>query len=157
MDRFEVEPIGRVESERTHLADDFWGGQECRIVLSDRFDADALRGIEEFSHVEVIFLFDQVDPSEVVWGDRHPRHNRDWPAVGIFAQRAKFRPNRIGSTICRVLKSEDVRLYVSELDAVDGTPVLDIKPVLTDFLPREVVRQPPWSQEIMSKYWKPKD
>ena len=157
MGRFEGEPIGHVESERTHLADDYWGDAESCIVLSDRFEACALHGIEDFSHVEVIFLFDQLDPSDIVMGLRHPRNNRDWPAVGIFAQRAKFRPNRIGSTICRVLKTEDLRLYVSELDAVDGTPVLDIKPVLSDFLPREAVRQPQWSQEIMSRYWKRKD
>ena len=155
--KFEVEPIGHVEAERKHLADDYWGGEESCIVLSDRFETDALQGIEDFSHVEVIFLFDQLDPSDIVMGSRHPRNNRDWPAVGIFAQRAKFRPNRIGSTICRVLRTKELRLYVSELDAVDGTPVLDIKPVLSEFLPRETVRQPSWSQEIMSRYWKRKD
>ena len=152
--KIEVEPIGYVEAERVHTEDDYWGGAESCIVLSDRFLPDALEGIDQFSHVEVIFHFDQVNPSEVVWGARHPRNNRDWPAMGIFAQRAKFRPNRIGSTICRVLRTEGVRLHVSELDAVAGTPVLDIKPVLSDFLPRGELRQPPWSREIMSNYWK---
>jgi tRNA (Thr-GGU) A37 N-methylase len=103
--------------------------------------------------VEVLFLFDRVDPSRIVTGARHPRNNPDWPAIGIFAQRGKNRPNRIGSTICRVLRREGRRLFVAELDAIDGTPVLDIKPVMSEFLPREEVRQPAWSRELMSQYW----
>lgn len=151
--RFEVEPIGYVEAAREHLEDDYWGGEESCIVLSSRFLPGALQGIEDFSHVEVLFLFDRVDPSNVVLGARHPRGNRDWPAVGIFAQRAKNRPNRIGSTICRLLRKEGLRLYVSELDAVAGTPVLDVKPVMSEFLPRGEVRQPSWSRELMIRYW----
>jgi tRNA (Thr-GGU) A37 N-methylase len=107
--------------------------------------------------VEVLFLFDRVDPADVVIGSRHPRNNRDWPAVGIFAQRGKNRPNRIGSTICRVHHQDGLRLFVSELDAIDGTPVLDIKPVVGGFLPRGDVRQPPWSREIMTRYWERPD
>jgi len=154
--RFEVEPIGHVEAAREQPGDDYWGDEESCIVLSNRFTADALRGIDSFSHVEVLFLFHKLDPSDVVLGARHPRNNRDWPAVGIFAQRAKYRPNRIGSTICRVIRTEGVRLYVSELDAISGTPVLDIKPVLSEFLPRGRVQQPLWSREIMRDYWKRK-
>jgi len=154
--RIEFEPIGYVEAIRDVPADDPWGGEEACIVLSDRFMADAFTGIDDFSHVEVLFLFDRVDPSEVVFGSRHPRGNTDWPSVGIFAQRAKSRPNRIGSTICRVLRVDGVRLYVSELDAVTGTPVLDIKPVMVEFLPRVEVRQASWSRELMKEYWKQK-
>ena len=148
-----MEPIGYVEAARKQMGDDYWGGQESCVVLSDRFTPDALRGIEDFSHVEVLFHLDRVDPSNVVFGSRHPRNNRDWPSVGIFAQRAKNRPNRIGSTICGVTRVEDLRLYVSELDAVAGTPVLDIKPVMVEFLPRTDVRQPSWSRELMAEYW----
>jgi tRNA (Thr-GGU) A37 N-methylase len=103
--------------------------------------------------VEVLFLFDQVDSSKIVTGARHPTNNSNWPAIGIFAQRGKDRPNRIGSTICRVLRREGRRLFVAELDAIDGTPVLDIKPVMSEFLPRQEVRQPSWSRELMSRYW----
>ena len=73
--------------------------------------------------------------------------------MGIFAQRGKARPNRIGSTIVRVVRREGRVLHVAELDAVDGTPVLDIKPVMREFLPREEVRQPRWSRELMQRYW----
>ena len=152
--KFEVEPIGHVEGSREHPEDDFWGGEESCIVLSSRFPPEALQGIDDFSHVEVLFLFDRVDSGNIVLGARHPRNNVDWPAVGIFAQRAKYRPNRIGSTICRVLRTEGLRLYVAELDAITGTPVLDVKPVLAEFLPRGELRQPSWSREIMLQYWK---
>jgi tRNA-Thr(GGU) m(6)t(6)A37 methyltransferase TsaA len=150
----EIEPIGRVEASRLHAEDDYWGGAESCIVLSDRFGPEALQGLEDFSHVEVIFLFDRVEPSRVVSGARRPRNNPDWPEVGIFAQRGKSRPNRIGSTICRVLRRDGTRLYVAELDAIDGTPVLDLKPVMQEFLPREPVRQPEWSRELMRAYWR---
>ncbi len=149
-----MEPIGRVEGARVEAVDDNWGGEQSRIVLDERFGPEALRGIEEFSHVEVLFWFDRADPAQVVTGERHPRGNPDWPLVGIFAQRGKDRPNRIGSTICRILRCERRTLTVEGLDAIDGTPVLDIKPVMREFLPREEVRQPAWSQELMQGYWR---
>ncbi len=148
-----MEPIGTVRSPREQVRDDEWGGMVSQIVLDERFDADALDGIEQFSHAEILFFFDRVDPGKVVSGARHPRNNRDWPAVGIFAQRGKARPNRIGSTIVRVVRHEGRVLHVAELDAVDGTPVLDIKPVMREFLPREEVHQPRWSSELMTHYW----
>src|SRR5262249_18728471 len=97
----------------------------------------------------------RVDPSGVVVGARHPRNNPAWPRVGIFAQRAKGRPNRLGSTIVRILGRDGRRVRVAGLDAVDGTPILDIKPVMAEFLPREPVRQPAWSRELMRDYWRP--
>lgn len=149
----EMEPIGRVEAGRKEAEDDDWGGSEARIVLSERCGPEALQGIEDFSHAEVIFFFDQVDPTKITTGARHPRNNSEWPATGIFAQRGKNRPNRIGSTICRILRREGRILVVAELDAIDGTPVLDIKPVMREFLPRDEVRQPAWSHELMRSYW----
>jgi tRNA-Thr(GGU) m(6)t(6)A37 methyltransferase TsaA len=151
--KFEIEAIGHVETARTTATDDDWGAVESCIVLDDRFPADALDGLESFSHAEVLFFFDRVDPQKVVTGARHPRNNPDWPAVGIFAQRGKNRPNRIGSTIVQVDRVEGRRLHVLELDAINGTPVLDIKPVLREFLPRREVEQPEWSTELMQRYW----
>lgn len=149
----EIEPVGFVEAGRPHAEDDFWGGEEATIRLTERFSTEALQGLEEFSHAEVLFCFHQVDPSRIVSGARHPRNNREWPAVGIFAQRGKNRPNRIGSTICRIVRVDGTRLIVAELDAIDGTPVLDIKPVMIEFMPREAIRQPAWSHELMRQYW----
>jgi tRNA-Thr(GGU) m(6)t(6)A37 methyltransferase TsaA len=151
--KIEVRPIAHVRARRTRAEDDHWGAEEARIELAPGFEPDALRGLDTFSHAEILFFFHRVDPSRIVRGARHPRNNPDWPEVGIFAQRGKNRPNRIGSTLVRVLRCEGSTLYVSELDAIDGTPVLDIKPVMQEFLPREAVRQPDWSRELMRHYW----
>lgn len=148
-----MQPVGFVSAPRPHAEDDFWGGEEASITLTEPFTAEALAGLAEFSHVEVLFLFHEVEGSKIVAGARHPRNNKAWPAVGIFAQRGKNRPNRIGSTICRLLRVEGTTLTVVELDAIDGTPVLDLKPVMAEFLPREPVRQPRWSTELMRQYW----
>jgi tRNA-Thr(GGU) m(6)t(6)A37 methyltransferase TsaA len=149
----DIKPIGLVKAARTHAENDFWGGEEACISLTDAFSAEALQGLASFSHAEVLFVFHQVPDSKIVLGARHPRNNLEWPAVGIFAQRGKNRPNRIGSTICRIVRVEGISLFVTELDAIDGTPVLDIKPVLAEFLPRQEVRQPAWSHELMREYW----
>jgi tRNA-Thr(GGU) m(6)t(6)A37 methyltransferase TsaA len=149
----EMHAIGLVSASRSEADDDFWGGATSTITLDDRFGADALQGLEAFSHAEVLFVFDRVEPSKVVAGARHPRNNPAWPLTGIFAQRGKNRPNRIGSTICRIVGVEGRTLRVAELDAIDGTPVLDIKPVMQEFLPRDAVRQPDWSRELMASYW----
>ena len=149
----QIQAIGYVEALRAHPEDDFWGGEEACITLTEEFPAEALQGLCGFSHAEVLYFFHQADPAKIVTGARHPRNNKDWPAVGIFAQRGKNRPNRIGSTICRIVRVEGRKLVVAELDAIDGTPVLDIKPVMVEFLPRQEVRQPGWAHEIMREYW----
>jgi tRNA (adenine37-N6)-methyltransferase len=148
-----VEAIGFVAASRRQAEDDYWGGEQARITLTAAFGEDALQGIEAFSHAEILFLFHQVDAAKIVTGARHPRNNPDWPAVGIFAQRGKNRPNRIGSTICRILRREGDTLHVAELDAIDGSPVLDIKPVMAEFLPRDIIVQPEWSHALMRDYW----
>ena len=153
----DIQAIGFVETRRRDAEDDYWGGEEACICLTPPYAADALQGLAEFSHVEVLFVFHLVETSKIVSGARHPRNNRDWPLTGIFAQRGKNRPNRIGSTICRVLRIEGAKLFVAELDAIDGTPVIDIKPVMTEFLPRQEIRQPAWSHELMRQYWQRKD
>ena len=151
--RIEVTPIAWVHAARREAEDDYWGGVEACIELDAALPEDALAGIDAFSHVEVLFFFHTVPTAKIVSGARHPRNNRDWPAVGILAQRGKNRPNRLGSTICRVLRRDGRRLWVAELDAIDGTPVVDLKPVMQEFLPREPVRQPAWSHELMREYW----
>jgi tRNA (adenine37-N6)-methyltransferase len=151
---FVMQPIGHVRGRRTEARDDDWGGAESTIVLRDDVDPSALAGLEDFSHAEILFVFDRVGDDEIAHGARHPRGNTAWPKVGIYAQRGKNRPNRIGTTIVRILGRDGRTLRVAELDAIDGTPVLDIKPVMQEFLPREAVRQPEWSRELMRDYWR---
>ena len=149
-----LSPIGVVHSSRSAVADDDWDREQAEIELDPRFDDEALAGLESFSHVEVIFYMDRVDPARVVSGARHPRNNPDWPAVGIFAQRGKNRPNQLGVTVCRVLEVRGRTLRVAGLDAVNGTPVLDIKPWVAEFGPRGELRQPEWMSALMLGYWR---
>ena len=147
-------PIGTVRSTRSDVVDDDWDREEVSIELDDRFSGDALAGLDSFSHVEVLFHMHRVEPTKIESGARHPRNNPDWPLVGIFAQRGKNRPNQIGTTVCRVLRVDGRRLFVEGLDAVDGTPVLDIKPWVRELGPRGETRQPAWMDELMREYWK---
>ena len=152
MEAFEVVPVGRVTSSRVEVTDDGWDGERAAIELLSPFDERALRGLDGFSHCVVITLLDRA-----VWDEarvlRRPRGNPDWPEVGVFAQRVKDRPNRLGITTCTVLGLAGAVLQVGGLDAVDGTPVLDIKPHLVEFGPRGEVRQPAWATELMRGYW----
>lgn len=151
---FTLTPIGHVRGGRADAIDDDWGASRATIALDpDKFTPDALAGLADFSHAEVIFLFDKVPDDKIETGARHPRGRADWPLVGIFAQRGKNRPNRLGLTTCRIVAVDGLTVEVEGLDAIDGTPVLDIKPVMVEFLPRGDVRQPGWSHELMQGYW----
>ena len=150
----EVTPIGWVRSSRAEPLDDDWDAVEASVTLDrERFTPEALQGLDAFSHVELVYLFDRVAPEKIQTGARRPRGNPAWPEVGIFAQRAKGRPNRLGVSICRLLAVDGLTLTVHGLDAIDGTPVLDIKPYMTEFAARGEVRQPSWSHELMAGYW----
>lgn len=148
----DVEPVGIVRSTRSEAVDDAWDAEESRIELLAPFDERALRGLDSFSHCLVVYVFDRA-----VWDGtrmtRHPRGNPDWPEVGVFAQRNKDRPNRIGVSTCRVLGVDGAVLRVHGLDAIEGTPVLDIKPHMVEFGPRGEVHQPTWATELMAGYW----
>ena len=150
-------PIGQVHSSRSVVVDDHWDQEKSSITLdSSQFHTDSLAGLGEFSHVEIVFFMDQVEASSIETKSRHPRGNKNWPKVGIFAQRAKFRPNQIGTTICKILKIEGLTLFLEGLDAIEGTPVLDVKPWVQEFGPRGSVFQPKWISELMrtnSEIW----
>jgi len=146
-------PVAVVVGGRGEILDDNWGDVTAVIRLDDAFAPDALAGLEDFSHVEVVFSFDRVPEDEIETGARHPRGRDDWPLVGIFAQRGKNRPNRLGVSRAEILRVEGRDLHVRGLDAIAGTPVLDIKPVMREFEPRGPVRQPDWATELMRDYY----
>jgi tRNA-Thr(GGU) m(6)t(6)A37 methyltransferase TsaA len=151
---YTIEAIGHVRGGRADPIDDDWGQSRAVIALdATQFDAEALAGLDAFSHAEIVFLFDQVSPDRIETGGRHPRGRADWPLTGIFAQRGKNRPNRLGVSVCKVVAVEGRCLHIEGLDAIDGTPVIDIKPVMREFLPRGEVRQPEWVAELMAAYW----
>ena len=149
-----LQPVAWVKSSRTEIRDDDWGKETATITLDDSMPTEALDGLEEFSHVEILFHFHKADPTRIASGKRHPRNNPAWPEVGIFARRGKNRPNHIGLTVVRILRRDSRVLHVAGLDALDGTPVIDIKPIMHGFLPEpDDIREPQWAREIMADYW----
>lgn len=154
----QIQAIGRVSSPRSEPIDDGWETIVATITLDPgMFTPDALTGLDAFSHVEVLYVFDRVEERAIHTSSRRPRNNPDWPEVGVFAQRAKGRPNRIGVSVCELLGVEDLTVTVRALDAIDGSPVIDLKPYMEEFAPRGEIRQPQWSHELMAGYWSPPD
>ncbi len=123
--RIEVKPIGFVKRESSE-EDVKEKNLVSRIVLKKSLSR-ALDGIEDFSHVFVIFWMHRIADTETAL-KIHPRGRADLPLVGVFATRAPNRPNPIGLTLVELVKRRGGTLWVKGLDAFDGTPVLDIKP-----------------------------
>lgn len=151
---FVVRPIGTVWNNRTDIdMTDNWGGVRSTIVVDERFGADCLVGLADFSHVDVLFILDQL-PERPDYRLRSSRGRADLPEVGVFADRGPRRPNRIGMTTCRIVSVDGRKLEVVGLDAVSGTPVVDLKPTMMEFLPADV-RQPEWVGRLMAEYFRP--
>ncbi len=148
-----LQQVATVKNSRTDLSDDYWGNIVSEIELLPHIPVKAFDGIDGFSHLEIVFHFDKADKSKAVFFG-HPRGNKNWPEVGIYAQRKRDRPNAIGITIAELVKREGNKIWVKYLDAIDGTPIVDIKPVMKEFLPTGEIKQPAWSSELMSNYWK---
>jgi tRNA (adenine37-N6)-methyltransferase len=162
-----LKPVATVRSPRTTATDDHWGSVIAEIELAEGVPEGSFIGIESFSHLEIIYYFHQMGDGKAQVGDgkvqvgdgktvwsRRPRGNPAWPEMGIFAQRNKDRPNSIGLTTVELLEHTGRVLRVRWLDAIDGTPVLDIKPVFREFMPKGEISQPEWVGELTRDYWK---
>ena len=146
-------PIGTVKCDVDKMSQGGWAKIDSEIHLDPRYAA-GLQGLEGFSHVIVVFFLDRAqgfDPAKQLL--RRPRGMEDIAEVGVFAQRTKFRPNPIGVTSVRLLGIEGSIVRVRGLDALDGTPVLDIKPYMPPFDRAENVRMPPWAAHFMDGYF----
>ena len=146
-----LKPVAHVVNSRKEISDDYWGGVVSEIELADWLPVESLDGIESFSHLEIIFYIDR--SGKTITGSEYPRENPNWPKYGISAQRKKDRPNHLGLTTVKLIKKEGRKLFVSRLDAIDGTPVLDIKPVFEEFMAKGEIVQPEWTRELMREYW----
>lgn len=157
MEPITMTPVAHVIGGRAEPTDDYWGGTQAVIRIDPvLFPVEATKGLEDFSHLEVTFFFHLTDKDDLNPGARRPRDNPDWPEVGIFGHRNMRRLNWIGVSRCRLLKVEGLDLHVEDLDAVDGTPVLDIKPWFTAFGPRGDVREPEWPSVMLRDYFAPR-
>ncbi len=145
--------IARVKNSRITPTDDFWEEVVAEIELANHIPTEAFENISDFSHLETIYFFDKAESKDLVFSGR-PRGNPVYPSVGIFGQRKKDRPNTIGLCTVQLLEHNGRTIKVKYLDAMDGTPVLDIKPVFKEFQPKGEIRQPLWVADLMKNYWR---
>jgi tRNA-Thr(GGU) m(6)t(6)A37 methyltransferase TsaA len=124
------------------------------IHINESFTAESLKELDQFSHLEVLFLFHRVGKTDRTFNAKAPLPTaQEFPQVGIFALRTNDRPSRIGQTIVKLENIEDKVIYVRGLDALNGTPVIDIKPVIREMLPALTeIMQPSWARDMMRYY-----
>jgi tRNA-Thr(GGU) m(6)t(6)A37 methyltransferase TsaA len=145
-------PIGRVVSPITAPQDRDWGQVRSVIEVAPDF-RPGLLGLSEFSHALVVTFLHGAHYEPERHLTRRPQGREDMPVVGIFAQRAKDRPNPIGITAVRIVSVADGRVTVAGLDAIDGTPVLDIKPYYPQYDAPQGVAVPGWVDRLMKDYF----
>lgn len=146
-----LQPIGYVRNDVIERQDTSWGENCSTIVLKEQYYT-GLEGIQDFSHAIILYHLNQAkyDPDKHL--KRRPQNREDMPLVGIFSQRGKDRPNRIGLTSVQILTADDKSLVVKGLDAIDGTPVLDIKPYYPVYDKKEAI-VPDWVDRLMEHYF----
>lgn len=150
---FRLQQIATVVGGHLAVVDDYQGGVESIIRLGEQFPLETLQGLEEFSHLSVTWVFSEAKPDDVQLHARSPRGNPRWPATGTFAHRNHRRPNQIATSYPRLLHVDGRDLHVTDLDAVHGTPVIDLSPYFQEMGPRGVVTQPAWPGEMLANYW----
>ena len=149
----QVDTIAHVISPRTEATDDYWGGVESVIRLREDLPLDTLQGLDEFSHIEVVWFFHKATRADVHLGARSPRNNPEWKPSGTFSHRNHRRPSQLAVSHPRLLRIEGRDLHVLDLDAIDGTPVVDLAPWFAEFGPRGEIWQPAWPTQMLKDYW----
>jgi len=147
-----IKSIAIVKNSRATPIDDHWTEIISEIELEEHIPTEVFNNISEFSHLEIIYYFDKVNPANIVFSGR-PRGNPNYPLVGILGQRKKDRPNQIGLCTVELLEHRERIIKVRNLDAIDGTPIIDVKPVFREFEPVGQIRQPEWVADLMKNYW----
>ncbi|MFZ5918297.1 MAG: tRNA (N6-threonylcarbamoyladenosine(37)-N6)-methyltransferase TrmO [Chloroflexota bacterium] len=144
----QMQPIGRVSNPVAWGQKDVrWEEIVSRVTLFPRW-AEGLEGIDEFSHIMVIFYLDRARKDGVLNLRTRPMGRKELPEVGIFATRSPFRPNGIGVTTVELLARDGAALRVRGLDAYDGTPVLDVKPYLSRGDEIQGARMARWAEQL---------
>jgi len=138
-----LQAIGIVRNEIKHPVKQDWEKVVSDIVVDSSLTA-ALDGIEEFSHLIVLYWMHRVATTGRLPTKVHPKGRQDLPLVGLFATRSPQRPNPVGVATVRLLERRDNILKVEGLDAIDGTPVIDIKPYLPGYDSVANAKVAPW-------------
>jgi tRNA-Thr(GGU) m(6)t(6)A37 methyltransferase TsaA len=146
-------PIGVVRNDVDKMSVGNYAQAESRIEINPEF-VPGLQGLADFSHVVVVFHLDRIPPfdkeKQLL---RNPRGMEHLAPVGVFAQRTKFRPNPIGVTPVKLVSIQGNTLIVTGLDAMDGTPVLDVKPYIPEFDGVENSKQADWVPAMLKGYF----
>lgn len=145
-----MEPIGYVVNDIDSPIDCGWAKVESRIVLQENL-APALLGLDDFSHLLVVFWMHQAETTMVL--QRRPQNRDDMPKIGLFSQRSKHRPNSIGVTSVPLVGVNGREVVVPGLNAINGTPVLDIKPYYPQYDRPAEVSVPEWVNCLMAGYF----
>lgn len=151
MSKINLKPIGYVKNNVEKTKDILWGEEISTIMLYVPYQG-GLKGLEEFSHVNILYYLDKATYNKEKHLQRRPQNRDDMPLVGIFSQRGKNRPNSIGMTSVKIVAVGQNTLIVKGLDAIDGTPVLDIKPYYPAYDKKDAV-VPEWTDRLMEKYF----
>ena len=136
-------PIGFVKNNVTEPKRGDWEAVTSEIIINEDLK-QGLSRIDEFSHLIVIYWMHKLPPSQRSVIEVHPKGNQNLPLVGVFASRSPARPNPIGITTVKLLERRDNVLKVTGLDAIDQTPVLDIKPYIPDHDSATEIKAPSW-------------
>lgn len=141
-----LKPIAVVRSEVKEMRRGGWEEVTSEIVFDQGLE-ESLEGVEDFSHIIVIYWMHHASTWVRPPGKIHPRGRAELPLVGTFATRSPYRPNPLGVCVARLLERRGNVLIVAGLDAMDGTPVLDIKPFMPPLDSPPGVRVPPWVEK----------
>jgi tRNA-Thr(GGU) m(6)t(6)A37 methyltransferase TsaA len=147
-----LKTIGYVKTFVKEETDENWGEVFSEIVIDKSFEK-GLKGLEGFSHIIVLYFMHKATFNQLTDLVRHPQERQDMPFLGIFAQRAKHRPNPIGVTSVELLTVNKNVIRVKGLDAIDGTPILDIKPYFPMYDSKTDANTPDWVKSLMEKYF----
>jgi len=144
-----LQPIGSVDNQFLERIPEGWETALTQIVIDPQW-LPALYGIEQFSHLIVLFWLDRI-PEQGIELQVHPENRQDVPLVGLFATRTPYRPNRIGLQVVELVSRQASILSVRGLDALHGSPVVDIKPYLPrgDCVP--AARTPAWLDKLWAE------
>ena len=145
-------PIGHVENTITERKDNNWGEVNSRIILRKELH-EGLLGLESFSYAIIVTFLHQSHFERTKHLQRRPRNLEYMPLLGIFSQRAKNRPNPIGITAAKIIQVKDDFLEVKGLDAINSTPVLDIKPYYHQYDAKPDAIVPEWVYLLMQGYF----
>jgi len=145
-----LQPIGKVRNSIRVLKREGWDSVISEIILKPEYE-EALDGVEDYSHLFIFFWITRIPQSRRGMMKIHPKSREDLPLVGIFATRTQYRPNPIGLTLVELLGRKKNVLRVRGLDALRGSPVLDIKPISPGKEFPKKTRVPTWYRRLWTR------